>query len=296
MSPRRYVMAALSAVIVLTAGAGSVAAAKPTPAPTPIPSAPAGTAERPLTSAEEAKAAAKLAAAEAYVAQAARDGRDLVSLACVTPTSVGGGATISACAIPQGFLSVEARDQVKGTYCGPATGQVISNYSWAVGAGANRYVQTTIASWMSTDVNGGTSAPYLESGLEKATVGSPRRPAGWDWVVAGLSDTDRDGQVGDQLHTMVRSNISNSRMPLAIPVKPYDIDDAFHLSSWARPVSSIGHWIAAYGWVGLWTGTDSSLLYFTDSSRDEGGSTGKFNDPMRHIARMIMDHTRRLVW
>ena len=302
MLSRRLAMAALSALVLLIAGAGAAVAAKPTPAPTPIPSAPAGAGERPLSPGEEAKATAKLAAAEAYVAEAARDGRDLVSLACVTPTAVGpigtinAGAAINACAIPQGFLSVEARDQVKGTYCGPATGQVISNYSWSVAAGANRYTQATIAGWMSTDVNGRTDAPYLEAGLEKATASSPRRPVGWDWVVANLSDTDRDGTVGDQLHAMVRSNISNSKMPLAIPVKPYDIDDAFHLSSWARPVSSVGHWIAAYGWVGLWTGTDSSLLYYTDSSRDEGGSTGKFNDPMRHVAQMIMDHTRRLVW
>jgi hypothetical protein len=292
MFSRRFAMAALSAVILLTAGAGSAAAAKPTPAPTP----PAPSNERPLTAKEEAAAAAKLAAAEAYVALAARDGRDLVSLACVTPTSLGDGATIDACAIPQGFLSVSARDQTKGTYCGPATGQVISNYSWAVASTANKYTQAKIAAWMATDVNGRTDAPYLEDGLELATSGSPRRPAGWDWVVINLTDTDRDGQVGDQLHTMVRSNISNSKMPLAIPVKPYASGAAFHLSSWARPVSSVGHWIATYGWVGLWTGTDSSLLYYTDSSKDEGGSTGKFHDPMRHIARMIMDHTGRLVW
>lgn len=302
MFSRRLGLAVVSAVILLTAGAGSAAAKKPLPTPAPAPSAPPVADERPLTPGEEAEAAAKLAAAEAYVAEAARDGRDLVSLACVTPTSVttgmraDAGMTINACAIPQGFLSVEARDQAKGIYCGPATGQVISNYSWAAAAGANKYAQTTIAGWMSTDLNGRTDAPYLEVGLEKATAGSPRRPAGWNWVVINLSDTDADGQVGDQLHTMVRSNISNSKMPLAIPVKPYDIDDAFHLSSWARPVNSVGHWIAAYGWFGLWTGTDSSLLYYTDSSRDEGGSTGKFNDPMRHIAQMIMDHTRRLVW
>lgn len=294
MFPRRFGMAAVSAMILLSATAGVAIGAKPTPAPAPV--APTSGGERPLTPDEKARAAAKLAAAEAYVALAGRDGRDLVSLACVTPTSINGGASINACAIPQGFLTVEARDQVKGTYCGPASGQVISNYSWAMASGANKYTQARIAGWMATDVNGRTDAPFLEDGLEAATAGSPRRPAGWDWVVINLADTDHDGQVGDQLHTMVRSNISNSKMPLAIPVKPYDAGDAFHLSSWARPVSSVGHWIAAYGWVGLWTGTDSSLLYYTDSSRDEGGSTGKFKDPMRHIAQMIMDHTRRLVW
>ncbi|HEX5039642.1 MAG TPA: hypothetical protein VFW95_05860 [Candidatus Limnocylindria bacterium] len=291
MFPRRIAMAVLSAALLLTATAGTAAATKPTPAP-----APATAGERPLTPEEEALAAAKLAAAEAYVALAAREGVDLSTLACVTPNATEDGATIDACAIPQGFLTVSARDQTKNIYCGPAVGQVISNYSWAMAAAANKYTQAKIAGWMSTDLNGRTDAPALEDGLEASTAGSPRRPAGWDWVVINLTDTDRDGQFGDQLHTMVRSNISNSKMPLAIPVKPYAIGDAFHLSSWARPVNSVGHWIAAYGWVGLWTGTDSSLLYYTDSSRDEGGSTGKFKDPMRHIAGMIMDHTGRLVW
>jgi hypothetical protein len=285
---------ALGAALAIAAMAGSAAAAKPSPAPIPSTPAPAG--ERPLTPQEQAEADARLAAAETYVASEEAHRLNLVSLACVTPTVVVAVATIDGCYTPSGFLPVEARDQSKGTYCGPATGQVISNYSWAVAPGTNKYSQAKIAEWMKTDLNGGTSAPELEDGLESGTAGSPRRPVGWNWVVAPLWDSDADGQVGDQLHTMLRSNISDSKMPLAIPVKPYDRFDEFHLSSWARPVNSPGHWIAAYGWVGLWTGSDSAAMYYTDSSRDEGGSTGKFNDPVRHIAQMIMDHTRRLVW
>jgi hypothetical protein len=149
---------------------------------------------------------------------------------------------------------------------------------------------------MKTDVNGQTNAPELEDGLEAATLGSPRRPAGWDWVVSGLSDLDRDGTTADELQNYVRANVSGSKMPLAIPVKPHSPYSSYHLSSWPKPVNSPGHWIAAYGWYSYWTGTTFARIYYTDSSRDEGGSTGKFWNPTRDIAALVMEHTRRFVW
>ena len=67
--------------------------------------------------------------------------------------------------------------------------------------------------------------------------------------------------------------------------------------SWLRPVVSAGHWIAAYGWVGNYSDTQRARAdYYTDSSRDEGGGTGKYWDPTRHIAGMISVHTRVFVW
>ena len=104
------------------------------------------------------------------------------------------------------------------------------------------------------------------------------------------------GRVGDQLHDFVRANVSGSRMALAIPVMPHERNGRFHLSSWPKPVNSLGHWITAYGWRGLYDGTNSARIYYTDSSQDEGGSTGRFWDPIRHVAGMIMDHTERFVW
>ncbi len=313
MFSRRIAMAALIAMLTSALTVAPAAAAKPTkPTPPPV-------GERPLTPAEEAASARKIAAAEAYLASAQAQEEELVSLACFVPnaTSVevtAGGAvtdevdpsadtgastdvTIQAdCVTQQGILGVEARDQTNGIYCGPAVGQVIANYSWALASGWNKYTQGRIAGWMSTDIKGGTNAPDMAYGLDRATVGSPRRPAIWSWVVTYLRDTDGDGAFGDQLHDYVRANVSGSKMPLAIPVKPYDPNSANHLSSWAKPVASPGHWIAPYGWVGLWSGTDYARLYYTDSSRDEGGSTGKFWDPMRRIAALIMEHTQRLVW
>lgn len=261
--------------------------------------------ERPLTRAEQAASDRRVAQARAYLARVDSEGSDLGTLSCVEPT--GGGvttassgastdATTSACTVPQGYLTVEARDQVKSIYCGPAVGQVIANYSWAMKSGYNKYTQGKIAGWMATDTYGGTDAHRVEDGLEAATVNSPRRPSNWDWVVTTLTDGDRDGTVGDDLQGYVRSNVSGSKMPLAIPVKPHDPDSSYHLISWPKPVVSIGHWIGGYGWYGNYNGTDFSRIYYTDSSRDEGGATGKFWDPTRHIAILMLEHTRRFVW
>jgi hypothetical protein len=280
MFPRRTVIA----VLLFAANSSNAAAANPA----------AAGGERPLTTAEQAASDRKLAAAAAYIADVEAQGQDLVGLDCVTPSSQ--GVAPDACAVPQGFLPVEARDQTKSHYCGPAVGQVIANYSWKMASGANKYAQAKIAGWMQTDVFGGTSAPYLRDGLETATRNSPRRPAGFVWVVTDLRDADRSGSVGDDLQDAVRANVSGSRMPLGIPVKPHDPGSGYHLVSWPFPVKSPGHWIAVYGWFSPYTGNDFARIYFTDSSRDEGGSTGKFWDPTRHIAILILEHTRRFVW
>jgi len=319
MGSHRFVLASLTAALALTATSAPALARKPDPGES---------GERPLTRQEQVASDRKVADAERYVASIGASGGDLAPLACVVPLSNGtaelepsslepaddsaateastvevalpNGADIAplACWVPQGFLAVEARDQIFGHYCGPATGQVIANYSWAVPGGANAFTQQRIAGWMATDANGGTGAFQMEFGLEQATAGSPRRPASWDWLVTVLEDTDHDGWVGDQLDAFVRSNISNARMPLAISVKPHDPNSpsGAHLSSWPQPVWSVGHWVAIYGWVGIHDGTDRARMYFTDSSRDEGGGTGKFWTPTRWFALMILEHTRRLVW
>lgn len=313
MRSRRFLLALVAAGVALTAMTGPALGKRPGAGDSD---------ERPLTRREQAASDRKAAEAERYVASVAASGGDLAPLACfvpngtetatsleaaaveepvaATPVPVEAGMALAplACAAAQGFLGVEARDQIFGHYCGPAVGQVIANYSWAMAAGRDAFTQQKIAGWMSTDVNGQTGAFAMEFGLEKATAGSPRRPGGWDWLVTVLEDTDRDGWVGDQLDAMVRSNISNSRMPLAIPVKPHDPNSpsGAHLSSWPKAVASVGHWVSIYGWVGVHDGTDRARMYFTDSSRDEGGATGKFWTPTRWFALMMLEHTRRLVW
>jgi hypothetical protein len=291
MLTRRTFATVMTATLLTLPAVAPAAAAKPTRPPAPPPGD-----ERPLTAQELAASERRIAAAEAHAAESAASGDDLVSLACVTPQSTTLTSTAQACAVPQGFLSVEARDQTLSHYCGPAVGQVIANYSWAMSAGGNKYTQGRIAGWMGTDAYGQTDAPRLEDGLEAATTGSPRRPANWDWVVTDLRDRDGDQSTGDELHSYVRSNISASRMPLAIPVKPHASSSNFNLPSWPKPVASVGHWIGVYGWYSTWNGGDTARTYYTDSSRDEGGATGKFWLPTRHLAFLVGEHTRRFVW
>ncbi len=268
------------------------------------------TVERPLTAAERAASERRIAEADANLRAMADSGQELLPLACVTPqstsaplstssplfTSAPADPRLAGCAPPQGFLSVEARDQQFGHYCGPAVGQVVANYAWNMAPGANKYTQGLIAGWMGTDANGQTNATSLEIGLERSTANAPRRPAGWDWVVTDLRDRDGDRASGDELHGYIRSNISVARMPMAIPVKPHDRFSQFFLPSWPRTVNSVGHWIGIYGWLGLWNGGDTARAYYTDSSRDEGGATGKFWLPTRHLAALIGEHTGRFVW
>ena len=303
MFSRRIRMAVLSAMLVSALTAAPAAAAKPIP-PAPPPATPPAVSEPPLTAEQLAASDRKVAAAQAYLA-GVQAGGDLAKLGCVVPTgtdaqtlaAAGGSPTTRACVDPQGFIAVEARDQIRGHYCGPAVGQVIANYSWAMAAGRDVFTQFQLAGWMGTDANGGTSSQALANGLEVATRGAPRRPAVWQWVVTPLFDNDRDGHVGDELHGFIRANVSGSRMPLAFSLKPHDRFAKYRLSSWPFPVNSPGHWIAGYGWVGNYSNNNElARTYYTDSSRDEGGSTGKFWDPTKHIAEMIRVHTGVFVW
>lgn len=295
---RRIGTTALVAVLLVTIVPAPASAAKPIAS-----SEPTAAATEPAASVEHLSASdRKVAAAAAYLDGVASDGGSLATLACVTATSLGrpsggGSPNAEACGLPQGFLPVEARDQVLGTYCGPAVGQVIANYAWAAAPGRDRFSQRQIAVWMRTDVAGATSAQDLVDGLDAATRGAPRRPAGWEWAATPLEDADGDGHVGDELQGFVRANVSGSRMPLAFAVKPHAFGATYRLSSWTYPVDSVGHWITVYGWVGDYSNTDElARIYYTDSSEDEGGGTGKFWDPTFRIAEMIRAHTGVIVW
>jgi hypothetical protein len=307
MQPRRLAVSLILGIVATAATIGPVVAATPEGSPPSEP--PVASGERPLKPEERALSDAKVAAAEASLARLRMSGFGLVSLSCVPNIAPPGStkslpdakatqsaSTAAGCAPPSGFLTVEARQQAEDHYCGPAVGQVIANYAWTMKAGANKFTQNAIAGWMETNVNGQTGAPELAAGLQKATLGSPRHKVGFSWGVTDLRDTDGDGTTGDQLHGYLISAISSVKMPVAIPVKPHQPGSNDFLSSWPDPVRSTGHWIAAYGWRGLWDGTIAARTYYTDSSANQGGGTGKYSDPTSEIARMIGAHTKRIVW
>ena len=137
----------------------------------------------------------------------------------------------------------------------------------------------------------------MEDGLELATA---RRAAPSGRLGLGRHARSRTptttGRSATSCTTIVRSNVTGSKMALAIPVKPHDPNGRFHLSSWPHPVVSPGHWIAAYGWWGIYDGTNFARLYYTDSSEDEGGATGASGIRCATSAAMIRDHPQRFVW
>jgi hypothetical protein len=287
----------------VTAAAGGIAPVRgATPAPAPASTESMKVMERPLTAAEEKLSRQKVAAAERFAAQLQMTGFGLAPLACVPTVTPTAGPTHTAltpaptatCAPPSGFLPVEARQQTKNHYCGPAVGQEISNYAWVMASGKNKYTQAVIAGWMRTDVNGQTGAPDLAAGLNRATGGSPRHKAGFTWGITNLTDTDSNGTTADELQTYLMSAISSVKMPVAIAVKPHDPASDIHLASWPKPVPSSGHWIAAYGWMGA--GGASARTYYVDSSKAQGGGTGAYWNLTSTIANLIDAHTKRIVW
>jgi hypothetical protein len=139
MFSKRIAFAMLGAALILAAGTAPVSATRPTRA---VP-----TAERPLSPEEQAASDLKVAAALKYLASAQARSFGRVTLACATPdaeapgttepkrddlSALGGPSTAADCDVPSDFLGVSARDQTRGHYCGPAVGQVIANYTWAV--------------------------------------------------------------------------------------------------------------------------------------------------------------------
>jgi hypothetical protein len=286
-------------------GTGQARAATPSHAPGSA--EPLTSAERPLTTGELRLSNAKVAAAETFVQRLRQAGFGLNSLDCVpniAPQADADAAPAAgpaneatadaSCAPPSGFLPVEARQQAKSYYCGPAVGQVISNYAWAMATGKNKFSQATIAGWMKTDINGLTNAPELAAGLNRATAGSPRHKPGFSWGITDLRDLNGSGSTSDELQTYLVSAISSVRMPVAIAVKPHDPGSVYNLASWPNPIRTSGHWISAYGWVG--TGGTSAKTYYTDSSGAQGGGTGKYWNLTSVIANLIDEHTRRIVW
>jgi hypothetical protein len=214
-------------------------------------------------------------------------------------TSSGDGA--AALAPTSSSLSTYARQQSHGYYCGPTSGQVVSNYSWSIFKSStsgtttanNKYTQITVASWMKTTTAGTTGANLagtynadwnLRSGLNKAS----RLPAGFGYFYTATG-------TGSQWHSKVITDISDWAMPLVVPVKPHDPGAAYRLTSWPKAVEA-WHWIAIRGYNGLWNGTRTPLVYYNDSSAGYSGGTGSYSDPSYDVHYLNARNSGNLVW
>lgn len=225
---------------------------------------------------------------------------------CETSETAGGLETTTDddCAPVSFNLLTYARRQYTDYYCGPATAQVIINYSRGIfesklsgqDPDTNYRKQTTIARhliwwnpaaqrWENTDTIGQTNAYMLTAGLNEFA----RLPNDFEYAVVPTG-------TGSEWHAKVITDVQHYRMPFGAGVKM--THDSQRLSSWS-PIPEgveVHHWITIRGYTGYWDGTSDPRVWFNDSSDRQGGGTGTFSDPSLKVWNLNHWHTNRVVW
>ncbi len=180
-------------------------------------------------------------------------------------------------------LDVRARRQSTNYWCGPASGQVVINYSRGVvfdskdgdSAATNFKTQATIASWMKTTQSTGTLGGNLAAALNRPDA--VRKPVpDWTYLYAKNSD-------GADLHGKVVADVHLYGMPLVIAVKPHKDNAEFFLPSWPREALGAKHWVVIYGYDGLWDGTAGPDLFYAESA-----GTGTKNPGLYEVDSLTM--------
>jgi hypothetical protein len=217
----------------------------------------------------------------------------------VSSASVSGQMPAS---LPSSYvLSTYPRHQHRWFYCGPATVQVVSNYTWdyyysstaGESSSTNKYLQSYISThWTMTDRDGQTTLPNLINGMNTASV-LPFSGFYQQWHNPVWSD----------FQYAIATDTSTWFMPLAANVNPRPTGSNYYLYSW-RNVSpgSYGHDIPLHGYSGFTQST--AIAYYDDSSggRDEvtgvgiAGSLGAFTDLSFTVYETMMLHYGNLVW
>ncbi len=241
-----------------------------------------------LTPAQEAFMAKKLAMAAAIgtvePGAAKSIGGAVPTVACEfdpcegTPTWPPAGGPSSA-----KTLMTKARQQNNWYFCGPATGQVVINWSRGIingnndgeDATTNWRRQSKIATWMST-TSAGTGGANLASGLNNPNGVLKPTP---DWVYA-YADIGTKQELFDKFVT----DIDGFGMPLVLATAPH-ISGAgqYFLESWPNVAAGAHHWIVIRGYDGLWGGSSPVIIRYQDSSAGYGGATGAFDDTISVI-------------
>jgi hypothetical protein len=177
-------------------------------------------------------------------------------------------------------LDTRARQQINGYYCGPASGQVVVNWSRRVfittltKAGAedpalNWKKQSTIAGYMGTTTSG-TGGAALAAGLNNANA--VLKPVA-DWAYNYVSTGSKAN-----FHNMVVTDIAKFAMPLVLATAPHQANAGFnYLESWPNVRDGAHHWITLRGYNGL-PGTAGATISYNDSSAGYGGGTGTYDD------------------
>jgi hypothetical protein len=173
-------------------------------------------------------------------------------------------------------LAVRARHQSTVYWCGPASGQVVINYSRGYvydslngdSAATNWKTQATIAAWMKTTESQGTLGSNLAAALNRTDAVKRPIPE-WSYLYARNSDAQ-------DLHSKVVADVSQFAMPLVIAVMPHKSAAAYWLPSWPRDAGNAKHWIVIYGYDGLWDGTQSAQVYYTESAGNGSRNPGQY--------------------
>lgn len=208
---------------------------------------------------------------------------------------------------PSYTLSTYARHQHRWFYCGPATVQVVSNYTWhyyssstsAESSTTNKYKESYISSqWTKTDVDKNppnhiyyTSLGDLITGMNAASV----LPFGGFYM-------QWHNPIWSDFQNAIATDTSTWYMPPAAAVSPRTPGSNYYLFSWRNaPTGNYGHYIPLRGYSGFTQAT--ALAYYDDSSGgidDFGvgmlGSTGAFQDLSYTVHQTMMLNAGNLVW
>lgn len=174
-------------------------------------------------------------------------------------------------------LLTKARQQINNYYCGPASGQVVINWTRGITSGSNNgedpatnwRKQSKIAEWMKTTA-AGTGGANLASGLNHPNAVLKPAP---EWIYSYASTGSPQ-----HFHNKVVTDVAGWDMPLVLATAPHLSGAGVNfLQSWPNVAPGAHHWIVIRGYDGLW-GSPSPIIRYQDSSAGYGGGTGAYAD------------------
>ncbi len=196
----------------------------------------------------------------------------------------------------QDVLDVRARRQSTNYWCGPASGQVVINYTRGYvfdslngdSSETNWKAQATIASWMKTTQSSGTLGGNLAAGLNRPDAVVKPVP---EWTYLYAKNTD-----GQDMHAKVVADVSQFGMPLVIAVKPHKADAEYFLPSWPKEAIGAKHWVVIYGYDGLWDGTTDPILYYAESAGNGSKNPGLYTVSSLTMWKVNQYNASTIVW
>jgi hypothetical protein len=194
------------------------------------------------------------------------------------------------------ILNVRARRQSTNYWCGPASGQVVINYSRGYvfdslngdSVATNWRTQATIANWMKTAQSTGTLGGNLAAALNRADAVLKPVPE-WSYLYAKNAD-------GEDMHGKVVADVHLFSMPAVIAVKPHKTDADYWLPSWPREASGAKHWLVIYGYDGLWDNTDGPTLYYAESAGNGSKNPGLYVVSSMTMWKVNQYNASTIVW